>query len=398
MLRVAWLANYPYLKLRHLIRLRRDRRGHPSSWVVNLADSIASSGCVQLHVVLLCPHVTYRQVVEEKGVVFHVLPSGIPFTGRGFPYYLPIDVLTGFRRERKAIVSEIIEIGPHIVHAFGTEGAYALSGIDSRVPCIIAIQGIMGEYVKVAPSIGYRFMALCEKHALRSGKHFSCRTGFDSGYVHLHNPLANIYMIPEIMGASYFTCNWKAEKDPSVLFVGELCRRKGIEDLLEAVKQVSVPITDIRVRIVGTGVPSYVKFLQQKCEDLGIVRHIEFLGYRSPEQLARLHEESQTLVLPSLMDNSPNCVAEAMVSGLPVIATDVGGIRSLIEENKTGLLVPSHSPDKLAQTITALLQDINLRKTISNCAKAIARPRHDPKTVTEATISAYRDVIQQVMK
>jgi glycosyltransferase involved in cell wall biosynthesis len=120
---------------------------------------------------------------------------------------------------------------------------------------------------------------------------------------------------------------------------------------------------------------------------------VEFLGFRTAAEIARLHLDSQLLILPSAMDNSPNALTEAMVSGLPVVATAVGGIPSLVEHGKTGWLVPPGDATKLAEAIEGLLRQPEQRRCLSENARIVARSRHAPDAVADQTIAAYREIL-----
>jgi len=389
MMRIAWLANYPYLRLEPHLVMRRPMTGHPSSWVVNLANALGQRADIELHVVTLCPHITTEKRFAAEGALFHILPSGVPFSDRGFPWYLPLDVLSGFHWDRKHLVREIRTIHPNLVHAFGTEGPYALAAIDSGYPHLIHIQGILQECIRVEPSLRSRFAVLLEKRAIRNGKHFSCRTDFDSACVLSHNSHAEIVHIHEVIGPAFFKMKWTVQENDNVLFVGALKRRKGIEDLLEAVHLLAGQSRRVHLNVVGSGPTRYLAHLMDRCRQLGICDCVEFLGYRSSDEIAKLHEQSQVFVLPSHVENSPNSVAEAMVSGVPVIASKVGGIPSMIRHLDTGLLVEPQSPQELADAIDVLLSSATKRRQLSVNARNVARARHHPASIVVETIKAY---------
>src|SRR5206468_524360 len=102
-------------------------------------------------------------------------------------------------------------------------------------------------------------------------------------------------------------------------------------------------------------------------------RNLEFLGLKGAEEIAKCHLDAQVFVLPSENENSPNALAEAMVSGMPVIATRVGGIPSMIEDGKTGLLVALNNHIELAEKIVYLLTHRDERRRLGDNAKAVAR-------------------------
>ncbi|MEM4724427.1 MAG: glycosyltransferase family 4 protein, partial [Candidatus Hadarchaeum sp.] len=250
-----------------------------------------------------------------------------------------------------------------------------------------------GELVKVEPTWRFKLLRFWEETAIKKGRFFGCRTHFDSGYVKRLTPLAKVYDLPEAINPRFFEIIWEPIPRPNVLFVGSLVKRKGIEVLLEAFAMVRGKTPNARLTVVGEGAKEYKETLQIKAKNLGILSAVDFVGAKSADQIAQLHRESQMLILPSESENSPNSIAEALVSGLPVIATRVGGIPSMISDGETGFLVPPNDPRSLAEAILKLSSSVALQLAISRRAINMARPRHWPATVAEVTVSAYKDIL-----
>jgi glycosyltransferase involved in cell wall biosynthesis len=391
-IKVAWLSAYPIRELEDKLSLARSVGGfHPCSWVVNLAAALAAREDVELHLITQTHLIQKDQILISNGIVFHVLKRGVPFTNRGFPAFLPLDVMTGFIAERRRIGRELKCIQPDIVHGHGTENYQALAAIDSELPCIISIQGIISEYVKTNPSFRFKVVRHYERQAVRKAYNFTCRTEFDTGFVRSVNPTARIFQIHEAMSPVYFQNRWELRSENTLLFVGSLENRKGLPTLLEAMHLIVQKKPDTLLTIIGDGpIPQY----QQRCENLGIAKQVHFVGFQQPDAIARYHRESQVFVLPSENENSPNAVAEAMVSGIPVVTTNVGGIPSMVENEKTGLLVPPNSPDQLAAAVLRLLDDFPLRQQLGSNAQTVARSRHEPKHIADATMQAYREILR----
>jgi glycosyltransferase involved in cell wall biosynthesis len=392
-MKIAWLANYPYLRLEPHLEMRRPIGGHPSSWVASLAVALSQRADMELHIVTLCPHITVRKAFVAEGVMFHVLPSGVPFSDRGFPWYLPLDAASGFRGDRRHLVREIRSIGPDLVHAFGTEGPYTLAALDSGLRHLIHIQGIIGECMKAESSIRFRLAEPLERRAIRQGRWFSCRTDFDAGYVRSHNPRAEISHIHEAVSRVFFDVHWTVRDSSDLLFVGALKERKGIEDVLMAIHLLRMESRPVHLRVVGCGTVKYRISLMNRCSQWEISDCVEFLGHKSSDEIARLHEQSQVFVLPSHVENSPNSVAEAMVSGVPVIASRVGGIPSMVRHLETGMLVEPKNPGALAGAIDILLSNPAKRERLSANARAVARERHDAASIARDTVDAYLRII-----
>jgi glycosyltransferase involved in cell wall biosynthesis len=98
---------------------------------------------------------------------------------------------------------------------------------------------------------------------------------------------------------------------------------------------------------------------------------------------------ANVFVHPSYIDNSPNSVCEAQITGVPVIACNVGGISSLIKNNETGLLVPSNDPYSLAYKIKELCVSKLKAEKISKKAVIVATKRHNSKSILLNLVSIY---------
>jgi len=131
---------------------------------------------------------------------------------------------------------------------------------------------------------------------------------------------------------------------------------------------------------------------RQLCERLQITGNVQFLGFQSAEQIAKRHLKSQMFVLPSGNENSPNTLAEAMVSGLPVIATAVGGIPSMVQHGQSGWLIPPRNSAELANAILELLNDPGQRARLGQAARQRARDRHLPEHVAAQAVEAYQEI------
>jgi glycosyltransferase involved in cell wall biosynthesis len=346
---------------------------------------------VELHLVTESTRVASSQCVQKGRITFHVVKTGVPFLNRGFPPWLPLDVLSGFRSTVARLLKEVRAIEPDIVHAHGTEAAYALTAVESRLPCLVSIQGIITRLFQTNPCLRYRIVRHYEQTTVHRARYFACRTSFDTGFIRSTNPNARIFTIHEAMNPVYFQNEWRVRDTDRLLYVGSLEAHKGLGVLLKALRLVIQTRPNAMLTVIGRGSPSRY---QQLFERLQVARNVQFLGFRSAEEIAKQHLENQLFVLPSANENSPNTLAEAMVSGLPVIATAVGGIPSMIEHGHNGWLVPPQDPAALAEAILQLLQHPEQRARLGQAARQRARDRHLPEHVAAQTVEAYGEILK----
>jgi glycosyltransferase involved in cell wall biosynthesis len=160
--------------------------------------------------------------------------------------------------------------------------------------------------------------------------------------------------------------------EPVVLYVGRLLRIKGVHHLLGAFPRVLARFPLARLLIVGDGEEG--QDLQTSARRLGLGPRVAFLGSLPHEDVIRCMRAADVFVLPSLVESFGIVLLEAMGCGLPVVASRVMGIPYLVEDGLNGFLVPPTDEEALADRITALLSDPDLRARMreQNRSKAAA--------------------------
>jgi glycosyltransferase involved in cell wall biosynthesis len=101
------------------------------------------------------------------------------------------------------------------------------------------------------------------------------------------------------------------------------------------------------------------------------------------------------LVLPTLMDTSPNVIPEAQIVGVPVVATNVGGIPEMIDDGRTGVLVPPNSADALAAAIVENLRNPDAAMVRARVAKAEAIPEYAAEMQVRKLVDVYRSILTE---
>ena len=357
-MKVVWLCQYPIELLHNIPSVYRDKKSHPSTWIVNLSNGIVKNNPnIELHIITETTYIKKSFIIEQNGIIFHIIRSGssIPFLLRGYPKYLPLDVILKFYFNKIRMLNEVRKINPDIIHSHGTEFAYSLTAVKSGYPTIISIQGIISKLVKYNINFRYDKIKQLEINTIKDGKYFIAKTPFAGDFIKSVNPGAQIFNIENPVNELFFTVKRKIIQR-KVLFVGSIIKEKGIEDLIDAFKFV----VNAELIIIGTGKPSYVNYLKEKIFEANIERNIKWLGYRGSIEIAEEFETTTMLVLPSYMETSPNVIAEAMSAGVPVIGTKVGGIPYMIEDGKNGFLVEPQNHLQLSEKINIILNDNTL--------------------------------------
>lgn len=178
-------------------------------------------------------------------------------------------------------------------------------------------------------------------------------------------------------------------RNPREWVVGTVARlspEKGIHHLLHAHAILRLRGLPMRLVLVGEG-PQRGE-LEALAEALGISSSVEFMGYQ--DNVETFLSTFDFFVLPSLTEGIPLSLLEAMANGLPVVATNVGGIPEIVVHQESGLLVPSGQPEALAHALSQLIQDPGEAKRMANNAQGRIRERFGMTAMTEAYQFLYQ--------
>jgi glycosyltransferase involved in cell wall biosynthesis len=177
-----------------------------------------------------------------------------------------------------------------------------------------------------------------------------------------------------------------------VTFVGRLLPAKGIDWLLEIWKIVSKAESRGRLLVVGDGPDRPV--LSARAEALGIQDTVTFVGRQ--EDVYRFFAASDVFVLPSRLEGISNSLLEAMSQGLPVVAADdlLGGNRSVITDQRGGIIIPLGDTNAFARTLVTLLRDDKFRMEMGRGARQAVEKAFSIASVTRRYLEVYRELLE----
>ena len=158
---------------------------------------------------------------------------------------------------------------------------------------------------------------------------------------------------------------------PTLLYHGRVDARKGVLDLLDAVRVLVDTGRDVRLVVSGIGPDTDT--VAARIVELGLTDQVEQLGYTAYEDAHDVYRRGDVFVSPTYAEGFSNTVLEAMASGLPVVSTDVVGVRDCIRHLDNGSLVPPADPAALAAGIARVLDDAELR--VGTAARALDEVR-----------------------
>jgi L-malate glycosyltransferase len=408
-MRVLWFTNDPLPEVRR--RLGRSTPGS-GSWMPSLLENLKRTPGIHIDVATAYPGLRDGQF-NIDGVEYFVL---------GQPRFQPF--FSGTRKDLERCIEAVRERRPDLIHIHGTERFYGL--ITARklttTPCVISLQGLLEPYLKgffgslsprdlwrserlieVATRRGllwsYRDFSTAsrrEREILRGAKALMGRTDWDRAHVHAVNPAATYYHAGEVLRRDFKEFNW----DPSrcerhtIIFTNAGEPRRGTEALLRALLLLRREFPNVKLRLAGEidNRRGYHRFLRRTIAESGLSGSVEFLGPVDASRMARELSRSHVFAISSYIENSPNSLCEAMQVGLPCVATFSGGIPSLVQNGRTGLLFPAGDAPLLADAITKIFRDDDFALGLGRAARIEASERHEPQRVVSQVLNAYKDV------
>jgi glycosyltransferase involved in cell wall biosynthesis len=179
-----------------------------------------------------------------------------------------------------------------------------------------------------------------------------------------------------------------------ISMVGSISNRKGQRNLIEAMPELLRRFPGSRVIIAGASAGPEVNYeaeLHRFISDAGMEAHVSFLGFM--ENVSDIYKMTDLLMVPSKDEPFGRVIVEAMLYGIPVIATKVGGIPEIIEDGVNGALIDSRSPKVIAEAVTAMFNSPEISRRYALEGRKRAANRFDVNNI----ISQVEEVVQKVV-
>ena len=165
----------------------------------------------------------------------------------------------------------------------------------------------------------------------------------------------------------FYPCKIKMRKNEKIcLYVGTLRPEKGIEYFVEAIPKVMERICDVKFIIVGNG--PIRNDLDKLIKAKKIEQSVNLVGHVPRHEIVEYYQKADVLVMPSLREAQGIVALESMACGLPIIASNIGGIPEIVKDNFNGFLVPPANISALSDAIVKVLSNPDLRRKLSNNA------------------------------
>ncbi len=184
---------------------------------------------------------------------------------------------------------------------------------------------------------------------------------------------------------------WASRRGGLVAMIASLTRKKDHGTFLEAARLVARDAPDARFLIVGDG--ALRDDLEDRVASMGLSDVVELTGAR--DDIGVILSDIDVSVLTSLKEGCSNVVLESMAAGRPVVVTDVGGNRELVENGVTGYLVPAGDAAGIARHVLELLNDPDLRRRMGAAGRARVRSKFTVDRMVEDTVAFYLSVLNK---
>lgn len=420
-IRVLWLCNIIIPQAAAKLGINTGAGG---GWLNQLSDIFDKRDDIEL-----CIVAPYLQGSELNYTNF----------GKGSEFY-------GFQKEisepwkydasvEKVFSRIIAEFKPDIVHIFGTEFPHSLSMVkvfNNPAKTVIHVQGIISAISKhyeaflpgdVVRKYSFRdfirrdniekqkrkfeLRGEYETEAIKKAAHVFHRTDWDEAVIREINPDVNLHYVQEMMRGSFYSGRWKHEncENHSIFISQGNYPLKGLHIMLEALKHIKERYKRVKLYIAGDDILSvnsfkeklregyYSQYIRELIKKWNLTENVKFTGNLSEEEMKQRYLQSNVFVSASSIENSSNSIAEAMLLGVPTVASFVGGCSSLIEHGVTGYLYQADAPYMLAYYICKIFENKELSVKLGNNAALRAEARYDREVIVEGIINGYESML-----
>lgn len=175
----------------------------------------------------------------------------------------------------------------------------------------------------------------------------------------------------------------------TVLFLGELGKRKGCYDIPAVVEEVVKQVSDVKFVLAGAGSAEDEVAIKKLCEEKGVASHVEFPGWVRGEQKDKLLREADLFFLPSYNEGMPMSVLDAMGYGLPVVSTNVGGIPKIVHDEENGYCCGPSCVNQMAESIINIITNDEKRIEYSKASFSIVEDKYSFKSHVKKIENLY---------
>lgn len=326
------------------------------------------------------------------------------------------------------LVQVIDVVKPDIIHIHGCEENFGLVQNHTNIPIVISIQSILNPYCEkffsgiplsislknerfiskllIDSSKNHFFLfsrwAKRETIILKNAKFIIGRTNWDRRITRILAPESKYFVGNEIMRNAFYTKKWnKLSFNKKIQIVTTMSGGlyKGLESVLKTAALLTNHRFDFEWIVIGLSEKdNYSNMVKRWLRKDFMENGVILCGKKNESEVVDILCKSDIYCQVSHIENSPNSVCEAMLLGMPIVATMAGGTDSILENCKEGLLVQDGDSFSLAGTILELAKDFSKSKHYGINARQTALGRHNPQKVAIEILDAYKEIYSSANK
>lgn len=327
---------------------------------------------------------TRKQRMANRYTVYH-LP--------GINFYPPIDSPRGKYPYLLGLSQLISELRPSIVdcqsHLFLTTIQAIKTASRLGIPTMVTVHGVMAERGRSLDLLQHGYLIGVASWIFKKANVVRCLTAEDLHEITRYGcPVEKIKVVPNAVNTEFFRPSGETE-ERMILWAGRFVPEKGLEYLVKAARMVCSERTDAVFALIGEGgMKSKIEALIEKAHLSG-----SFLlpGSLSKRDLLNIFQRASVFVCPSLKEGMPYSLLEAMACGKAIVASSIPGISDVITQGHDGLLVPPRDAKGIAEAISRLMRERDLRTALGRNARKTVVERHDWKIILRRLEDIYRE-------
>lgn len=396
--------------------LKMERSGF-GGWVMNMLEQLQLVPDIELGVAMVSSKIESLITIECENIKCYIAPT------------LGNKSLT--ENNRNLIIQKF---NPDIIHIEGNEfGIHNCFSKVTSVPVLLSLQGILSGYEPYQygelPISDYLFSPnsknslsawilyfrkhflfdkriSMETNTISNVNYLSGRTFWDRAHSYWINPSAKYFSCNRILRSVFYRELWECNnKEQYSIFVGNgYSPLKGLHFVIEAVNLLKKEFPTIKVYVAGN-CPivdtkklsihkyGYSNLIKKKIEQYHLQENIIFLGSLLGDEMVNRMKKCNVYCLPSLIENSPNTLGEAMMLGMPCVSAYTGGASEMAVDEKECLFYRANDPKLLAWQLRRIFIDDNFAKTLGFAARQHAMITHDPIKNRDMLLEAYKCIL-----
>ena len=413
-MKILWIVNtiFPYPSQQ--LGMKKNPFG---GWLIGLANKCIQEENIELAIATVYSGSDFKEFKDEK-ITYYLIPGApaIKYNKKIEEYWKKVNK----------------EFKPDIVHIHGSEFTHGLGYVNScqNTRVILEIQGMVSVYAKVYYAnlpiseiiknitlrdiVRFDTIIQARKKFIKRGNfeialinkvnNIIGRTTWDYANVKAINPSTKYYKLNETLRKAFYNNIWNYDKiEKHSIFCSQASYPiKGLHYMLDAMYILKQKYPDVKLYIAGNDIihkksktSGYGKIILNKIKKYNIENNVIFTGILNENEMVERLLKTNVFALPSSIENSSNSLGEAMLLGMPCVASNSGGTMDILKHKEEGLLYPYTEPAVLAHYIEQLFENKELAEEYGKKARTTALNRHNPETNTKNVIEIYEKILKE---